>query len=191
MNMKEGVIEDFDIEKDAKANGLKLIWDNWEIAYRVNDEIHINPIFKQKPKLLRWVYEHEKSHTHGFGFTDIFLDFAVHKTPIAYWKFILKHPKMILNSMMPVRFKKIKKEWNIFVDIYSIISWIFVLIALVLLHRFFYQSVYFFTIGLIFVVYMIVFVKIFPKYRLNKNKIMGEYNLVKTLFRMGKSFIKK
>ncbi len=83
---------------------MKLVWGKFGLAYRYGDTIEINEIFKENPKLLKHVMEHEMNHSSGTGidFMHDLKDSIKYTFNKDWFLFFLKHPKAYFQSAMPV-----------------------------------------------------------------------------------------
>jgi len=107
----------------------RIIYIPWGIANSYRNRIEINSALKQKPKLLRYVINHERGHKQGF---DLWHDMDIrrYKTLISLMWFIAKHPRMWSDfSPMQYRRGKIVYDLNVWM-LYGIVA---VLIAVLFL----------------------------------------------------------
>jgi len=103
---------------------MDVISTDWGIAYRYGNTIEINPILKKYPKIYEKVLEHEIGHTSNKP-----IDFMhdLKNKSIGFldsMKLLIKHPKMAIQSMMPIWYHK--GEWNC--NAFLILSYSFILI---------------------------------------------------------------
>lgn len=89
---------------------MDVINTNWGIAYRYGNIIEINSVLKNYPEIYERVLEHEKGHTSNKSI-DFFHD--LNNKSIKFTdsiKLLFNHPKMMIQSMLPIWYHK--GEWN-------------------------------------------------------------------------------
>lgn len=107
---------------------VEIVWTDWGLADRIDNDILINKALKKDKELLDFVILHEKGHTSGTNFKkeDLYHDFVILPKDIFFYLrlflFQLKNPKT-LTQLLPARLYKKELYW----DISNLLTWLFII----------------------------------------------------------------
>jgi len=105
-----------------KVKNTKIKETDWGVACKIGGIVYLNKHLKKHPKLYEAILKHEKEHTDGYDWRDIRIDMqGKYLKPVKkeYYKFILTHPKSLINFLP---FWKYDKTFTI--DPIQIIFWV-------------------------------------------------------------------